>query len=76
MLEIPRSTVYAAQARALAPAELPRQRGPKTAWSDAELTEQIRAVLSASPWLGEGYRKAWAQLRQWGSGPAGPGCSA
>ena len=66
MLEIPRSTVYAAQARALAPAELPRKRGPKTAWSDAELTEQIRAVPSASPWLGEGYRKAWAQLRQVG----------
>ncbi|MGH7759477.1 MAG: IS3 family transposase [Candidatus Dormibacteria bacterium] len=66
VLEIPRSTVYAAQARALAPAEPARKRGPKTVFSDQELTEQIRAVLSASPWLGEGYRKAWAQLRRAG----------
>jgi len=64
VLEIPRSTVYADQARALAPARLPQKRGPKTAGSDAGLTEQIRAVLQASPWLGEGYRKAWAQLRR------------
>jgi len=40
-----------------------RKRGPKTAWTDAELTEQIRAVLVRSPFVGEGYRKVWARLR-------------
>jgi len=64
VLEIPRSTVYADQARALAPARLPQKRGPKRAGGDAGLTEQVRAVLQASPWLGERYRKAWAQLRR------------
>ena len=64
VLEIPRSTVYADRARAQAPVRFPQKRGPKTAWSDAGLTGQIRAVLQASPWLGEGYRKAWAQLRR------------
>jgi transposase InsO family protein len=62
VVEIPRSTVYAARARGLL-AVPPRRRGPKTAWTDAELTEHIRAVLAASPFLGEGYRKAWARLR-------------
>jgi len=62
ILEIPRSTVYAARARRLAPG-VPRRRGPKTPWTDAELTEQIRAVLARSPFVGEGYRKVWARLR-------------
>ena len=30
---------------------------------DAALIEQIRAVLSASPFHGEGHRKVWARLR-------------
>ncbi len=64
-LEIPRSTVYATRARALAPVP-PRKRGPTTAWTDAELTEQIRGVLARSPFLGEGYRKVWARLRRAG----------
>ena len=62
VLEIPRSTVYAARARRLTPVA-PRKRGPRTAWTDAELTERIRAVLAASPFVGEGYRKVWARLR-------------
>ena len=66
VLEIPRSTVDAERARARTPARVPQKRGPKTAWSDAGLTEQIRALLHASPWLGEGYRKAWAQPRRHG----------
>ena len=41
----------------------PGKRGPKTAWTDAELTERIRQVLAASPFVGEGYRKVWARLR-------------
>jgi putative transposase len=61
-VEIPRSTVYAARARGLLAAP-PRKRGPKTAWTDAELTEHTRDVLARSPFLGEGYRKAWARLR-------------
>ena len=42
---------------------VPRKRGPKTAWTDAELTEQIRGVLARSPFVGEGHRKVWARLR-------------
>src|SRR5712692_2834981 len=39
------------------------RRGPKTAWTDAALTEKIRAVLAGSPFYGEGHRKVWARLR-------------
>ena len=53
VLEMPRSTVYAARTRRLAPV-VARKRGPKTAWSEAELAEQIRSVLAASPFVGEG----------------------
>jgi putative transposase len=61
-LGVPRSTLYAALARAQqSPAR--QKRGPKTAWTDAELTEHIRAVLARSPFIGEGYRKVWARLR-------------
>jgi len=63
MWELARSTVYLAQARQTAPAELHEKRGPKTPWSDAELVEKIRAVLAASLFLGEGHRKVWARLR-------------
>jgi transposase InsO family protein len=62
VLETPRSTVYAARTRRRDPAP-PRKRGPKTAFTDAELTDRIRGVLAASPFVGEGYRKAWARLR-------------
>ena len=65
VLEIPRSTVYATQARVVTSVP-PRKRGPKTAWTDAELIEQIRGVLARSPFLGGGYRKAWARLRSAG----------
>jgi len=30
---------------------------------DAALVEAIRAVLTASPFHGEGHRKVWARLR-------------
>lgn len=39
------------------------KRGPKTRYSDTELLEKIRAVLDASPFVGEGHRKVWARLR-------------
>lgn len=38
------------------------KRGPKTAVSDAEIVEGIRAVLAATPFHGEGYRKVRARL--------------
>ena len=61
--ETPRSTVYARRARASRSAQPAAKRGPKGAGTDAALTEQIRAVLARSPFIGEGYRKAWARLR-------------
>ncbi|MCC5870213.1 MAG: DDE-type integrase/transposase/recombinase [Gammaproteobacteria bacterium] len=61
MMSVARSSVYAARAPKCA-AE-PRRRGPKTPWCDAALTEAIRAVLTDSPFVGEGYRKVWAKLR-------------
>ena len=61
--EVPRSTVYERRARARRPLRPAAKRGPRQAWTDEALTEQIRAVLSASPFTGEGYRKVWARLR-------------
>ena len=61
--EVPRSTVYARRARASRPAQPAAKRGPKGAGTDVALTEQIRAVLARSPFIGEGYRKAWTRLR-------------
>ena len=44
----------------------PRRRGPEGACSDSALLEHIRAVIEASPFSGEGYRKVWARLRAQG----------
>jgi hypothetical protein len=41
----------------------PRRRGPTGPLSDTDLVGEIRAVLTASPFHGEGYRKIWARLR-------------
>jgi putative transposase len=64
-LGYPRSMVYAARGRRRCPAP-PQKRGPKTAWTDAELTDHICDILMRSPFLGEGYRKVWARLRRAG----------
>mgnify|MGYP001569372354 CR=1 FL=1 len=61
--EVPRSTVYATKARRQWSRQLPAKRGPKTAWTDADLTGRIRQVLACSPFMGEGHRKVWARLR-------------
>lgn len=61
--EQPRSTVYAVQARPAAPGPPPQRRGPKPRWSEETLLAEIRTVLAASPFLGEGHRKVWARLR-------------
>src|SRR5262245_46611431 len=56
-----RSSVNAA-GRAAAPAPMPGKPGPKTRQSDREVVEAIRAVLTATPFHGEGYRKIRARL--------------
>src|SRR5271166_2809120 len=62
---IGRSGVYRRQAPAReAP---PRRRGPTGAMSDDALTVEIRAVLAASRFHGEGHRKVWARLRHAGA---------
>src|SRR5881409_1969036 len=43
--------------------EPPRRPGPVGPMPDAALVEVIRAVLTASPFHGEGHRKVWARLR-------------
>ncbi len=52
------ATRYATRSRALR-----RRRGPVGAAPDAVMVGHIRRVLDASPFHGEGYRKAWAKLR-------------
>ena len=61
MLGASRSTVYHRRHRG---DRLGIRPGPATAISDAELTERIRQVISASPFAGEGYRKVRARLRR------------
>lgn len=63
MWELARSTVYFAQQRQTTAPRPTRKRGPKPRWSDEDLVTKIRAVLAASPFLGEGHRKVWARLR-------------
>ena len=67
-----RATIYRHRRRQ--PAEPPRRRGPAGPMPDAALVERIRAVLSASPFHGEGHRKVWARLRFAASAPPGTGC--
>jgi transposase InsO family protein len=66
VLEVPRSTVYARRVRAADPR--PAQRpGPRVGVvPDEVLLLEVRAVLAACPFHGEGYRKVWARLRMRG----------
>ena len=57
-----RSSVYARRQATPSPAPC-RRRGPIGAAPDDVLVAHIRRVLEASPFHGEGYRKAWAKLR-------------
>ena len=65
VLEFPRSTLYARQARESATVIplCPQRRGPKPKVADTDLLAAIRADLEASPFTGEGHRKVWARLR-------------
>lgn len=65
VLEFPRSTLYAQQAResaSVVPLH-PVRRGPKPKMADSNLLAAIRADFAASPFVGEGHRKVWARLR-------------
>jgi hypothetical protein len=75
---VPRSSVYAtAPAPAAATGPARGKPGPKTPVSDGELVTEIRAVLGARPFHGEGYRKVRARLAHrgrtvknpWGNAP-------
>lgn len=59
-----RSTFYAARHRRLHPRPAAK-RGPKV-YSDDELLAEIRQLLAAPVFTGEGYRKIWARLRHQG----------
>lgn len=64
VLEIARSTHYARRRRASeVNAPIAHKRGPKTAHSDDALVVEIRRTIVDSPFVGEGHRKVWAQLR-------------
>lgn len=65
VLELPRSTIYAQQARESAKVVplFAQRRGPKPKVSHADLLAAIRGDLEASPFTGEGHRKVWARLR-------------
>ena len=62
VFRVPRSTVYRTTAPAPAAPLVVAKRGPKTSHSDAEVIEAIRAVLAATPFHWEGYRKVRARL--------------
>ncbi len=61
--ELARSSFYHRRTIAAQPQRVLQRRGPKTAWSDVQLTEKIREIIAASPFHGEGHRKVWARLR-------------
>jgi transposase InsO family protein len=62
VLDFPRSTIYAQQAREALTVVPLQRRGPKPKLPDADLLTAIRADLAASPFIGEGHRKVWARL--------------
>ena len=55
--ELARSSFYYQRALAGQAFRVLQRRGPKTAWTDAALTDKIREVLAESPFYGEGHRK-------------------
>ena len=67
---IARSSVYAAATPPGAPLPLAK-RGPKPAVSDETLLSAIRAVLTDTPFHGEGYRKVRARLAHRGLAVSG-----
>jgi putative transposase len=68
--QVARSSVYAAGAGTPSPSP-PGKRGPKTERSDEAVVTAIRAVLTATPFHGEGYRKVRARLAHRGLAVSG-----
>jgi hypothetical protein len=63
--KLSRATVQRRKAAEGAPARVPGKRGPRTTLDDQALLAEVHGVLlAASPFVGEGYRKVWARLRQ------------
>ena len=63
---VARAGIYRRRCAANLPDPPRRRPGPQGPMPDAALVAQIRAVLAASPFHGEGYRKVWARLRHRG----------
>ena len=60
--DIARAGMYRRRRAANLLAPPPRRPGPQGSMPDAALVEEIRAMLAAGPFHGEGYRKIWARL--------------
>jgi len=63
---VARAGIYRWRRAANLPTPPQRRPGPQGPMPDAALVVEIRAVLAASPFHGEGYRKVWARLRHKG----------
>jgi transposase InsO family protein len=59
---LPRSTFYRRHRCEVSPRP-PAKRGPKTRYTDEQLTGEIRRTIQAAPIHGDGHRKVWARLR-------------
>jgi len=63
---VSRSAACEARRRRGASEPLRRRPGPVGVMCDRDLLAEIRDVLAASPFVGEGHRKVWARLRRRG----------
>ena len=61
-----RSTIYWQLQTKERPATTTIRPGPQGPCGDTELVEHIKAILTDTPFHGEGYRKVWARLRHAG----------
>lgn len=65
--KINRSSLYRERKRLQGDAPPKKRRGPKrNILSDEELLKEVQASIENSPWVGEGYRKVHAELKQRG----------
>lgn len=58
-----RSSVYRDLKPSPAEPLVRRRPGPQGPMSDTKLVEEIKQVITDSPFYGEGHRKVWARLR-------------
>jgi hypothetical protein len=57
---MPRSTFYQRRRSAASP-RAAAKRGPRTRYTDQELTGETAQSIAGSPFHGEGHRKVWAR---------------